>query len=100
MTLPKPVVVKESENIIISLDQLISSFGIGDGSSFSDPQKERIDEQNWGSAIKEERENWKLSRQATIMSLYSLQMPRTMATTPQLNVQKMLVTSSLNYTQN
>lgn len=47
--------------MIISLDPLIATFGIGDGSPFSDPQKERIDERNQGSVSKEDREKWKLS---------------------------------------
>lgn len=65
MTFPKPVTVKGNGNIIISLDPLIATFGIGDRSPFSDPQKERTDEQNRGSVSKEEREKWKLSRPPT-----------------------------------
>ena len=56
MTFPKPATVKGNRNIIIGLDQLIPTFGIGDRSLSSDPQKERIDEQNWGSVSKDERE--------------------------------------------
>lgn len=65
MIFPKPAVIKGNGYITIGLDQLIPIFGIGDESLFSDPQKERIDEQNWGSVSKEEREKWKLRRPPT-----------------------------------
>lgn len=61
MIFPKPAIIKGNGNMIISLDPLIATFGIGDGSPFSDPQKERIDEKNQGSVSKEDREKWKLS---------------------------------------